>query len=193
MFKQLKNMCRDRWIAFARSESGVSAVEFVMVAPPAFLLLGVTIETGVMMFSQYTLQTAVETAARSIRTGSAQMNSVSSANFKTSICNSVGSLLDCSKVVVYVRSDPTFAALVANTPPLLNIGPSTGSTTVSAPACYNPGNASQPAIIIATYDWYFVSWGMNAFGNVAGNKADRLIGLTLFQNQNYPGSVAGTC
>ncbi|HEY4994706.1 MAG TPA: TadE/TadG family type IV pilus assembly protein [Aestuariivirga sp.] len=193
MFKQLKNMCRDRWLAFAGCESGVSAIEFAMVAPPAFLLLGVTIETGVMMFSQYTLQTAVETAARSIRTGSAQMNSVSSTNFKNSICNSVGSLLDCSKVVVYVRSDPTFAALVANTPPLLNIGPSTGSTTVSAPACYNPGNASQPAIIIATYDWYFVSWGMSAFGNVAGNKANRLIGLTLFQNQNYPGSVAGTC
>ena len=193
MFKQLQNKCRDKWLAFTRSESGVSAIEFVMVAPPLFLLLGVTIETGVMMFSQYSLQAAVETAARTIRTGSAQMGNVSSANFKTSICNSVGTLLDCSKVVVYVRSDPTFAAMVANTPPLLNIGPATGGTTVSAVPCFNAGNPSQPAIIIATYDWYFVSWGMNAFGNVAGNKADRLVGLTLFQNQAYPGSVAGTC
>ncbi|MEO9167219.1 MAG: TadE/TadG family type IV pilus assembly protein [Aestuariivirga sp.] len=187
MLKQLQNIRRDRWFSFARSESGVSAIEFVMVAPPVFLLLGMILETGAMFFTQYALQSAVETAARSIRTGSAQMNSVSPASFKASICNSVGSLLDCSKIVVYVRSDPNFATMVANMPALVTIGPTTDTSMVVAPVSYNPGYPSKPAIIVATYDWYFVSWGMNAFGNAEGNKADRLIGVSLFQNQAYPG------
>jgi Flp pilus assembly protein TadG len=194
MLKQLQNICRDRLLAFARAESGVTAIEFVMVAPPVFFLLGMILETGVMFFTQYSLQAAVESAARTVRTGAAQTASVSAANFKTEICNYASALLNCSKVTVYVRSDPTFAKMVANLPPILNIGPTTGSTTISAPACYNPGNPSQPAIIIATYDWYFVTWGMRAaFGNVAGNTADRLAGLKVFQNQAYPGSAGTSC
>lgn len=195
MLKQLKKICLDRWFTFARAETGVAAIEFVMVAPPIFLMLGMILETGVMFFAQYSLQAAVESAARTVRTGAVQTNNVSSANFKNEICNYVGTLMNCAgAVTVYVRSDPDFATMVKNLPPLINIGPSTGTTTVSAPPCYNPGNPSQPAVIIATYDWYFTSWGMSSvWGNVAGNKANRLTALTVFKNQAYPGSTSTSC
>lgn len=194
MLKQLQNICRVGWLSFAHSEAGVSAIEFVMVAPIVFFGLGMTLETGLMEFTQYSLQYSVENAGRSVRTGSAQMSNLSAANFKTQICNSFGALVNCANVTVYVRSDPTFAAMVSNLPPLINIGPTTGNTTVSAPPCYNPGNPSQPAIIVATYDWYFVALGMSAaFGNVSGNTAKRLVGLSIFKNQAFPGSSSGAC
>jgi len=103
-------------------------------------------------------------------------------------------LVNCNNVVVYVNSATSFANLVAAVPPYINIGPSTGGTTVSSPPCYNPGSPSQPAIIVATYDWYFTALGMGpAFGNIAGKTARRLTAVTLFQNQPYPGTSPGIC
>ena len=195
MLKRLGKIWVANWQGFTRCQSGVSAIEFVAVAPFVFLILGVTLETGFMFFTEFTLQASVEDAARSIRTGSAQMSNLSAANFKTKVCSTVGSLIDCAgAVTVYVRSDNDFATLKANLPSPITIGPTTGITTVSAPACYNPGAPQKPAIIIATYDWNFVTFGMSAaFGNVSGGNARRLIGLTVFLNQNYPGATAGTC
>lgn len=195
MLQQLRKICRKRWMQFARSESGVSAIEMVFIGPFVFLFLGVIIETGFMLFTQISLQAGVDDAARSVRTGSAQMASLSSADFKTKVCNTIGSMIDCAgSVTVYVRSDPNYATMRSKLPPLINIGPTTGVTTVSAPACYNPGAPLQPVIIVATYDWYFVSLGMGAaFGNVSGNSARRLTAQTVFQNQNYPGTNAATC
>ena len=194
MLKQLQNICRAGWLSFARSETGVSAIEFVMVAPIIFFGLGMTLETGLMEFTQYSLQYAVENAGRSVRTGTAQMSAMTAANFKTLICNSFGTLVNCSSVTVYVRSDPDFATMVQKLPPLIQIGPATDPGTISQPACFNPGNPSQPAIIVATYDWYFVALGMSTgFGNVAGNTARRLTGLSIFKNQAFPGSSSGVC
>lgn len=187
-YEQLRRKCQKKWHAFMRAESGVSTIEFIMVAPIIFLVMGVTLETGFMLFTEYTLQAAVEDAARSVRTGSAQMAGLSNASFKTKVCSTIGALIDCAGgVTVYVRSEKDFATLKGALPPLINIGPQTGNTTVSATPCYNPGSPSRPAIIIATYDWSFVTLGMGpAFGDVSNKTARRLIGITLFQNQNYP-------
>ena len=193
MLKVLTNFWRQKWLKFTRSESGVSAIEFVFVAPVVFLVLGVVLESCFMLFTEITLQNAVIDASRSIRVGSAQMSGLSSANFKAAICNEAGILINCANIAVYVNSDGTFAKLLADVPPYINIGPTTGGTTVSAPPCYNPGSPSSPAIIVATYDWYFTALGMSAFGNVAGNTARRLTAVTLFQNQPYPGAGTGSC
>jgi len=186
MLKQLHDRYSIKLRNFARAEDGVSAIEFIMIAPIVFLVMGVTLETGFMLFTEFTLQAAVEDAARIVRTGQAQNGSLTDAAFKTKVCDTIGALVDCGAVTVYVRTDSTFAQMKANLPPLINIGPATGPTTVSAPPSYAPGGPSQPAIIIATYDWSFVSLGMGpAFGNVSGKTARRLIGITLFQNQKY--------
>ncbi len=186
MFKQRLKRLTTTLQNFAQAEDGVSAIEFIMVAPIIFLVMGVTLETGFMLFTEFTLQAAVEDAARIVRTGQAQDGNYTAATFKTKVCDTIGFVVDCGAVTVYVRTDPSFATMKANLPPLINIGPATGPTTVSAPTSYAPGGPSQPAIIIATYDWSFVTLGMGpAFGNVSGKTARRLIGVTLFQNQKY--------
>jgi len=188
MLKRLQQRMRK----FENSEKGAAALEFALVGPVFFLLLGVIIETGLMMFTEYVLQTGVQDSSRLIRTGQAQMGAaLDIATFKKSICNIASVVIDCTnKVTVYVRSDPNFATLKAKLPPFINVGPTSGSITQTSP-CYYPGPPSQPAVVVATYDWYFTMWGMSYLGNLPNNTARRLVGFSIFLNEPYPGTSPG--
>ena len=135
---------------FSNSEKGATAVEFAMVAGPFFLILGVIIETGLMLFSEYALQSAVQDSGRLIRTGQAQTANYSSATFKAAICNTAGVLLDCNgKVTVYVNhSSQTFAQLNALVPAFITIGPSV--TITPFPATTSRGSPSSSPTPTAT-------------------------------------------
>ena len=55
-----------------KSENGAAAVEFSLVAFPFFMVMGCICETGIMLFTEYSIQAGVQDAARQIRTGQAQ-------------------------------------------------------------------------------------------------------------------------
>jgi Flp pilus assembly protein TadG len=192
MLKRFLAKCRDKLLRFEKSERGVAAIEFALLAPPFFLLLGTIMETGLMFFTEYTMQTATQDAARLVRTGQAQNGQLSAAAFKNKICDLFSVLVSCSGVTVYVRSDTNFANLASNLPAFLNIGPTT-TTTQPAGTCYNPGAPSQPAAVVVTYDWKFNMWGMSYMGNINGGTARRLIGFAIFQNEPFPSSSASSC
>ncbi len=176
---------------FSQSETGATAVEFALVAGPFFLVLGVIIETGFVLFAEYTLQSAVQDSGRLIRTGQAQNSGYSVATFKAAICNTVSVLFDCnSKVTVYVNhSAQTFTQLNAMVPSFLTIGPTI--TNAPFPVTYSCGGPLQPVAVVATYDWYFSMIGMNYLGNIMGNSARRLVGFAIFLNEPY--NPTGTC
>jgi Flp pilus assembly protein TadG len=193
MWQSLKHMVKSRYTQFRNSEKGVAAIEFAMVAPPFIYVLGVIIETGMMLFTEYALQSAVQDSARLVRTGQAQGGQLNAAAFKDKICQTASTLIDCAgKVYVYVRSDTNFATLKANLPAFETIGP-TFVTGTNPPSCYNPGQPSQPAAVIATYDWYFNMMGMSAMGNVNSNAARRLVGFAIFRNEPFPANGTPTC
>jgi Flp pilus assembly protein TadG len=196
MFKtvmaRLRRTCaRFSGARFSKSEAGATAVEFAMVAGPFFLVLGVIIETGLMLFTEYALQSAVQDSGRLIRTGQAQNSNFSASTFKTAICSTAGVLIDCqNKVTVYVNhSATTFAQLNALVPSFLTIGPTVSNTPF--PATFSCGTPLQPVAVVATYDWYFSMVGMNYLGNVMSNSARRLIGFAIFLNEPY--SATGSC
>ena len=193
MLKKLGSKLAGSLHRFARSESAASAIEFAMVGPVFILIMAVTIESGVMLTTEYVLQSAVTDAARLVRTGQAQSMPLTQAAFKSKICNTANLIMNCTgAVTVYVRSDTNFQNLSNNLPSFLNIGPSIGGSSV-APNCYNPGAPSQPAAVVATYDWYFKVWGMSVFGNIGGGIARRLVGFAIFQNEPFPTTPATTC
>ena len=193
MLKNLTSRFSQSLRHFGHNDSGVSAVEFAFVGPPFLIILGCTIETGMMMFTEYMLQSAVNDSARLVRTGQAQTNPLSKDQFKAAICKTASLMIDCTGgVTVYVRSDTNFQNLKNNLPPLVNIGPSVSGST-QAPACYSPGAPTQPAAVVATYDWYFNMWGMSPLGNIGGGAARRLIGFAIFQNEPYPGTSTPSC
>ena len=89
-----------------RDENGFTAVEFALVATPFLALLFGIIAVGLYFFVQFSLENAVEQASRMIRTGQAQTREppMTTAQFKTEICNRAPSFIDCGgKVRVNVR------------------------------------------------------------------------------------------
>lgn len=193
MFKEMISRMTQSLRRFSHSDRGATAVEFAIVGPPFIMIIGATIETGMMMFTEYMLQSAVNDASRLVRTGQAQTAPLSASQFKATICKTASLMVDCSgAVTVYVRSDANFQTLTNNLPNLLTIGPSVGGSAKAAD-CYNPGQFSQPAAVVATYDWHISTWGLSAFGNIGGGVARRLVGFAVFQNEPFPGQPTNAC
>ena len=166
---------------YGRSESGAAAIEFVTVIFPFIYVLGCIIETGLMLFTEYVLQSSVQDAARQIRTGSAQAAGLNAAAFKAKICSRVSILVDCtSKVTVYVKPATSFASLKSSIPSYLNVGLKPDGTP--NPTSYDCGTPSQPAAVIATYDWTFAMPFMSVLGNITGHTARRPGGIPIFRN-----------
>lgn len=192
MFRKLTSPILKISRRYGSSESGVAAIEFAMVAFPFFAVLGVIIETGAMMFAEFGLQSAVQDAARTARTGTAQGSSKTVADFKTAICNSAVLGTSCtSKLSVYANSYGTWAQLKAGMPNFMNIGIKDDGTTDPTP--FKLGAPTCPSSLVATYDWKFTMPMMNYMGNINGNKSRRLVGFAMFQTEPYPAAGGTTC
>jgi Flp pilus assembly protein TadG len=174
------------------NDDGVTAIEFGMIGPLFFLLLGSIMETGIMLFTEYSLQTSVQSAARLVRTGQAQELQLSAADFKNRVCDTASIVMDCTGgVTVYMTSAANFAALAAAVPSYLTVGNSFGGAP--GPASYSCGSPSQAVAMIATYDWDItMPFLKQHFGNVDGDSKRRLAGFAMFQNEPFPAST-NTC
>ncbi len=177
---------------YHNSEKGATAIEFAMVAFPFFALLGVIIETGSMMFTEFGLQAAVQEAARTARTGQAQGGAKTSADFKTLICQNASLVTNCaSSLTVYANSYTTWAQLAASMPSFVNIGVKDDGT--ANPTAYKLGAPTCPSSLVATYDWHFMMPLMNYMGNVQSGTTRRLVGFAMFQTEPYPSSGGTAC
>lgn len=170
---------------FGQAEDGVAAVEFALVVLPFMVLLGVVLETGVMLFTEYTLQASVQQAARLMRTGQAQAQGMSAAAFKTEICKTASIIMDCSGgVTVYTESAPSFAALKAKLPSSLDIGKKSDGTLSTA--SYKCGAPLEAVGVVATYDWKFIFPFMSFNANTADTTKKRLIAISMFADEPFP-------
>ncbi len=164
---------------YAKAEEGSSAVEFAMVGVPFFYMLFAIFETGLVMFTEYTLQASVQEASRLVKTGQAQKAGMSAAAFKAKICETAGIIIDCmGQATVYVNSLPTFSALNTAAPSMMAIG-SDGTQG------FNAGGPSTSTAVVVTYDWDFVLPFMRAFSNLPGGQKRRLVGFAMFRNEPY--------
>ena len=85
-----------------------------MVAFPFFLVLGCIIETGLMLFTEYVLQTSVQEAARAVRTGQAQTSNMDAGDVKAIVCETASVVIDCNgKVYTYLNAEATFGEVVS--------------------------------------------------------------------------------
>ncbi len=178
---------------FAHDESAAAAVEFALVAPLFFLMLGVVLETGLMLFTEYVLQTSAQEAARLVRTGQAHEKKMTAQMFKAEVCKLTSVVIDCqNKVTVYLRADDKFTTLASNTPSYLNIGPAEdGSPTATV---YNCGKPADVVALIATYDWdFFIPYFMKFLGNRKNNTSRRMAGFAMFRNEPFPTVAGNAC
>jgi TadE-like protein len=191
MWEKIKRCLPKRVNRFSQSESGTAAVEFAFVAFPFFMLLGMIIEQGVVMFAEYTLQSAVQSSSRLVRTGQAQSGGLTAQLFKDKIC-ALASMIDCAGgVTVHVESGATFAALRTSIGSITDVGVSgKADGTAAKPPTYSCGGRSDVAVVIATYDYTFNFGFMNFYSNLSDKTKRRLVGFAMFQNEPFPSGTA---
>lgn len=146
-----------RLVRFGKDENGTTAIEFAMVIGPFLFLLFGIISVGFYFFVTFSLEHAVESAARVIRTGQAQDSSggktpLTVTTFKAKICEKLPPFMECGTNTDKIR---------------INVQTYTGYGTVSAPSCvdnagalitsasqvYAPGGTSSIVLVGVCYEW----------------------------------------
>ena len=176
---------------FRRAKSGSTAIEFAMVIGPFLALLFAIIETSLVYFCEFTVDAAVQKAARSIRTGAYQTGHYNATDFRKVVCQDLPAFIPCDQnVMVDVRAFDTFAQAADNMPNPLNADGSINSNFSQ----FNMGGPSQVVIVSIFYDWKLIAHfpGLGQFtGKVGlgmGNMPDgsRMIAATTaFQTEAY--------
>ena len=164
-----------------KDEDGVTAIELGFVIGPFLMLLFGIIAVGLYFFTTFSLENAVEQAARVIRTGQAQQAGLTGEQFKAKVCEYVPGHIDCAgKIHVNVKSfanssdiDPT------DLPKCLDAG---GNLKNSAD--YVPGGASVIVLVWLCYEWDMAKFPFINLGDMANGS--RLIqATTTFRTEPY--------
>jgi len=135
-----------RFARFRSDQSGASALEFAILAGPLILLLLAIIQLGLVYFSNYTLESALERGARLIRTGQAHTQGFDATKFKNEVCKYMSAPLRCSELRLDVRSYPSFAGAANNiTSPFGDDG------KLKSDFSFDPGEAEDVVVVRAFY------------------------------------------
>lgn len=151
---------------FSRSENGATAIEFAIIGPVFFAIIGATIETALAFFAGYALDAAVIDTSRLIRTGQpAYITSNSGDNYRAAVCDRLYGIFACEDIRISVRPLPSFGNFTPSDP----IDAVTGEWRVANAHPSVPGNT--PIVIEAYYKWptFFNIPGINA-GQTADGK-----------------------
>ena len=166
---------------FKRSERGVTVIEFAIVGPIFFALIGATIETSLTFFAGYALDAGVIETSRLIRTG--QTAYISSAdNYRDALCDQLYGMFSCDQIRISVRQIPDFESFGMTEP----LDAETGAWAMESN--FNGGETIgglETVMIEAYYKWpTFVNIpGLNA-GQTADGK--RLLAAThVFKTEPF--------
>ncbi|MEP1442506.1 MAG: TadE/TadG family type IV pilus assembly protein [Hyphomicrobiales bacterium] len=166
---------------FAKDDRGSNAVEFALLALPFFgLILGI-IQLGIIFLANQSLDSAVDTAAREIRTGQTRSDAVGLAAFRTALCDNISIVRDCEQVLqVSIQAfdsieDTTSATLYVDNAPIITTD-------------YETGDGGDVVVINAAVAIPVV--GGSLFGAGNGTGSTRLTTSLVFTNENFAELVA---
>lgn len=144
-----------RMAGWRKDRKGTTAIEFGMVGMP-FLMFAMSVTgLGLYWLSTSQLNHAVTTASRQIRTGTAQRENKTVADFKQMVCDELTTFIECNdKLQVHVQSFDEWAEVTpinciadGGTGLRPTAGNSTDSLTISS------GAASEVVMVTLCYEW----------------------------------------
>ncbi|MCF1462359.1 MULTISPECIES: TadE/TadG family type IV pilus assembly protein [Rhizobium/Agrobacterium group] len=191
-----------RWRLVARrlrrSRDGSAAIEFAILAIPYFLIIFAILETFVAFIAEQTVNAAVDTLGRQLRTGNITYNQARSTDktateFRQLFCNEISFLLTCDAAEVAtpnrlwldVRTYTAFSAMPTT------IATTSGSLDTSSFA-FTPGGASSINMLRAFYYWPVTTDLVRPYiatihrPGVSSNSDYLIVSTLAFQNENYP-------
>lgn len=172
---------------FRADRRGSTAIEFgTIIAPFLLLMLGI-MTVGLQFFTTTSLENGVAQAARKIRTGLAQKEGKTFADFRKMVCDESGSYIKCDgNLVIHVKSGTVFADLDPPISCLTNGSLTPSSGTGTNPLANYSGAASATVLVTACYAWDFGGtlwqdiWNMLSVGPW-GAGPPRVQGKTVIQ------------
>jgi len=141
---------------YRRADSGITALEFGLVAAPFIWVLCVVFETGLMLFAEYIIENGTIQAGRLIRTGQVQSQGISQGRFRE---------------------------LGIDLPPSRN-GDQL-SPEVTTQAQFQPGNPLEVVVVRVFYDWRLFTPGITLLAYLAKDRRV-LTAATAFRNEPFP-------
>lgn len=147
-----------------RDRSGVTAVEFALVAAPFFFLVANICEQGLIMLMDYSLQRGTEAASRQIRINTP----ITQEEFRNSLCEAASLVPNCeTSLTLQVQSAESFGLI----------------SEVSGEV-FDPGVINSAVRVRATYRWRLVFLPFLGYlSNSADGRFYRIIGVTVFRNE----------
>jgi Flp pilus assembly protein TadG len=184
------------------ANKGSVAIEFAMIAPVFLLMLMATIESGVVFFSQSTLQNAVNDAARLVKTGQTACftkdaggacQAITADQFRKQICDEVITLLHTCNKDASGNSDLQFdvKAYSAGFGGVTNSSPLDGTQDLPNMTAFNTGAACDVVLVRAFYRWPIITPGLSyLLANMKGSN-HLLATAAAFRNEPYVNNVGG--
>jgi len=179
---------KGKFAALLADERGATMVELAILAVPFFAIMGAIMETAVVFLASQFLDSAVQDASRLVLTGQAQADAgFTLDSFRTSVCNELYGMFDCSKLQIRVSTVDDFAS-AHPAPPLDPKDPTKWTLEQS----FLPGAGMQVVMVQVYYKWPVI---LNFGGFSLANSPDgtRLLGaVRVFANEPFSsGSAAG--
>lgn len=177
MRKIVSDAGRWRFSRFLRDTKGAGAVEFAMVVTPFLFTLFSLLEVALIFFGSSALESGVQQAARTIRTGELQNSGGGVEAFRTLLCAQAVGLISCdSKLNVDVRTYPTFAEADL-TPPVTADG-------TPIPGNFNPGGREDIVVVRVYYVWEVYTPLLGTLlGNIGSTNSRLLLSTAAFRNE----------
>lgn len=168
---------------FAQADRGATAVEFAMISLPLMVLIFGVVELAMVLLVATSLESAIESSARLIRTGEFQTGASSTkADFKALVCARMSFLsAKCnSDLHVDVRTFNDFAGLSGN-------APQNPAVFNSASTCFSPGQPTDIVLVRAYFQWtLFTPLLSNALEDMGAGSGKRLLSFaTAFRNEPF--------
>lgn len=177
---------------FLRDESGVTVIEFGLLAVPFFSILAAIMETSVVFLSGQVMDSAVQDVSRLIRTGRVQDANMTSAQFKSLVCDRVfGLLRDCTvgdNLHVEIQVIDRFTEVNIAPPVKWTCGPTETPANCNQwtrPELFTPGVGASIVTVQVYYKWpVIVPFGGLGLSNLPDGR--RLMGsATVFRNEPF--------
>ena len=181
LWQQAKRRARGHLNRAGRDERGFTAIEFGMVALPFLMLLFGNIAVGLYFFTTFTLENAVEDAARLIRTGQAQESGMTAEQFKQKVCENAPRYVDCNgKMRINVQTYTGFGSIA--TPSCIDNG---GELIKPESQTYNSGGAGDVVLVTVCYEWELTGKIPFLHLGTMDNGSSLIVASTTFRTEPY--------
>ena len=158
--------------------AGVAALEFALVALPAFTIMFGTLEFGLLTFENAVVEGATREAARTVRTGAAQISADPNGTFKQAFCNNLFGAYDCAGFSFDVRNFTDFPNLVL---PAVTFDQNGKANNV----VFQPGGAGTVTTVRVIHQHVFVTPLIGTLMGAGASNTLPVISTAVFKTEPY--------